>query len=102
VCTAKIFFWDSDVHIVVSDVDGTITKSDVFGHLFTIVGRDWTHSGVANLYSNIRKNGYQILYLTSRAIGQANYTREYIKSVEQGSYQLPDGPIIMSPDRLLR
>ena len=44
----------------VSDVDGTITKSDVLGHLAYIVGRDWTHSGVAHLFTNIEANGYQV------------------------------------------
>ncbi|CAG8840145.1 24298_t:CDS:2, partial [Racocetra persica] len=24
-CVAKLFFWDNDTHIVVSDIDGTIT-----------------------------------------------------------------------------
>ncbi|CAG8626013.1 10420_t:CDS:10, partial [Funneliformis mosseae] len=100
-CVAKIFFWDCDTKIVISDIDGTITKSDALGHVFTMIGKDWTHSGVAKLYTDIRKNGYQILYLTSRAIGQAGYTRDYLKKVEQDKYQLPDGPVIMSPDRLL-
>ncbi|KAJ3142564.1 Phosphatidate phosphatase lpin1 [Physocladia obscura] len=99
-CTSKIFLWEHDTKVVISDVDGTITKSDVLGHVFTMVGQDWTHSGVASLYTNIHNNGYQILYLTSRAIGQANYTRDYLKKVEQGKFQLPEGPIVMSPDRL--
>lgn len=67
-----------------------------------MVGKDWTHSGVANLYTKIVKNGYKVLYLTSRAIGQADTTREYLKKVEQGQYQLPEGPVIMSPDRLMQ
>ncbi|KAJ3129456.1 Nuclear elongation and deformation protein 1 [Nowakowskiella sp. JEL0407] len=100
--SSRIFFWDCDTKIVISDIDGTITKSDVLGHMFTMVGRDWTHSGVANLYTNIRKNGYMILYLTSRAIGQASYTRDYLKNIQQEQYQLPEGPVIMSPDRLFR
>ncbi|PKC70831.1 LNS2-domain-containing protein [Rhizophagus irregularis] len=100
-CIAKLFFWDYDTQIVISDIDGTITKSDALGHVFTMIGRDWTHSGVAKLYTDITRNGYQILYLTSRAIGQADYTRDYLKKVEQDKYQLPDGPVIMSPDRLL-
>lgn len=83
-------------------MDGTITKSDVLGHMFTMVGKDWTHAGVASLYTNIHKNGYHILYLTSRAIGQSTSTREYLEKVEQQRYQLPDGPIIMSPDRLFK
>jgi phosphatidate phosphatase LPIN len=99
-CAAKIFYWDHDIQIVISDIDGTITKSDTLGHVFTMIGKDWTHMGVANLYTDIANNGYHMLYLTSRAIGQADYTRDYLKRVEQGKYQLPDGPVIMSPDRL--
>lgn len=99
-CSAKIFFWDYDVKIVISDIDGTITKSDALGHVFTMIGKDWTHNGVAKLYTDIKNNGYQLLYLTSRAIGQADYTRDYLKKVEQNKYQLPEGPVIMSPDRL--
>ncbi|KAG0088508.1 hypothetical protein BGZ92_006086 [Podila epicladia] len=100
VCTAKLFLWEHDYQVVISDIDGTITKSDALGHIFTMAGKDWTHSGVAKLYTDITNNGYHILYLTSRAIGQADYTRKYLKNVEQDSYQLPDGPVIMSPDRL--
>ena len=29
-------------------------------------------------------------------------TREYLKNVVQGGFQLPDGPVIMSPDRLFQ
>ena len=93
--------WDSLDHIVVSDIDGTITKSDALGHVFTMIGRDWTHLGVAKLYTDIAKNGYNIMYLTSRAIGQADSTRDYLKGVKQNNYQLPEGPVIMSPDRLI-
>lgn len=57
--------------------------------------------GVAKLYTDIAQNGYQILYLTSRAIGQADTTRDYLKGIRQKDYQLPDGPVIMSPDRLM-
>ncbi|KAG0212991.1 hypothetical protein BGX28_005232 [Mortierella sp. GBA30] len=101
VCSAKLFLWDHDYQVVISDIDGTITKSDALGHIFTMAGKDWTHSGVAKLYTDITNNGYHILYLTSRAIGQADYTRKYLKNVEQNNYQLPDGPVIMSPDRLM-
>ncbi|KAJ2993183.1 Nuclear elongation and deformation protein 1 [Globomyces sp. JEL0801] len=102
ISSAKIYLWDHDTKIVISDVDGTITKSDVLGHVFTMVGKDWTHAGVANFYTNIANNGYHFLYLTSRAIGQAGYTREYLAKVEQDQYQLPEGPILLSPDRLMQ
>lgn len=99
-CVAKLFLWDANIKLVVSDIDGTITKSDALGHVFTMIGKDWTHNGVAKLYTDVHHNGYQFLYLTSRAIGQADYTRDYLKGVIQGDYQLPDGPVLMSPDRL--
>jgi phosphatidate phosphatase LPIN len=35
-CSAKMFLWNYDAKIVISDVDGTITKSDVLGHVFTM------------------------------------------------------------------
>lgn len=100
-CTARIFLWDSSHKIVVSDIDGTITKSDALGHVFTMIGRDWTHSGVAKLYTDVARNGYRIMYLTSRAIGQADTTRDYLRGIVQSNYKLPDGPVIMSPDRLM-
>ncbi|KAI7894934.1 Lipin/Ned1/Smp2-domain-containing protein [Mucor mucedo] len=99
-CAAKIFYWNYGYSVVISDIDGTITKSDALGHVFTMIGKDWTHMGVAKLYTDIANNGYHFLYLTSRAIGQADYTRDYLKKVAQDKYQLPDGPVIMSPDRL--
>ncbi|KAG2013272.1 hypothetical protein CC2G_010202 [Coprinopsis cinerea AmutBmut pab1-1] len=99
--TARIFVWDHTDLVVVSDIDGTITKSDGLGHVFAMIGRDWTHLGVAKLYTDIARNGYKIMYLTSRAIGQADATRGYLKGIKQNDYQLPEGPVIMSPDRLM-
>lgn len=75
-------------------------RSDALGHVFTMIGRDWTHPGVANLYTDIARNGYKMLYLTSRAVGQADITREYLRGVQQNGFTLPEGPVIMSPDRL--
>ena len=93
--------WEGIDKIVVSDIDGTITKSDALGHMFTMIGRDWTHVGVAKLYTDICRNGYKIMYLTSRAIGQADSTRDYLKGINQNNYQLPEVPVVMSPDRLI-
>ena len=55
---------------MISDVDGTVTKSDVLGHVLPRVGLDWSHTGIARLFTNIQGNGYTILYLSSRAIAQ--------------------------------
>ncbi|KAJ9494420.1 lipin Ned1 [Exophiala xenobiotica] len=100
-CTAYMYYWTSDVPIVISDIDGTITKSDALGHLLNMVGRDWTHAGVAKLYSDIVANGYNILYLTSRSVGQADTTRAYLNGIVQDGWRLPEGPVILSPDRTI-
>lgn len=100
-CQAYMFLWRHDVPIVISDIDGTITKSDALGHILNMIGRDWTHIGVAKLYTEIVANGYNIMYLTSRAVGQADTTRAYLQGVVQDGYRLPKGPTIMSPDRTI-
>ena len=76
-------------------------RSDALGHVLNMIGRDWTHIGVAKLYSDIVANGYNILYLTSRSVGQADTTRTYLNGVSQEGFKLPKGPVIMSPDRTI-
>ncbi|KAI9047555.1 hypothetical protein LZ554_008271 [Drepanopeziza brunnea f. sp. 'monogermtubi'] len=98
-CQAYMYLWRHDVPIVISDIDGTITKSDALGHVLNYVGRDWTHIGVAKLYTDIVNNGYNIMYLTSRSVGLADTTRAYLNGVAQEGYRLPKGPTLMSPDR---
>ena len=118
-CQAYMHYWKFDVPVVISDIDGTITKyvnspkalswytnltcyrSDALGHLLNMIGRDWTHVGVAKLYTDIVANGYNILYLTSRSVGQADTTRAYLHGVSQDGYKLPRGPVILSPDRTI-
>lgn len=100
-CTAYMYLWSYKTPIVISDIDGTITKSDALGHVLNMIGRDWTHIGVAKLYTEIVANGYNIMYLTSRAVGQADTTRGYLAGVVQEGWRLPRGPTIMSPDRTI-
>lgn len=100
-CHAYMYLWRHDVPIVISDIDGTITKSDALGHVLNMIGRDWTHIGVAKLYTEIVNNGYNIMYLTSRSVGQVDTTRAYLNGVVQEGYRLPKGPTILSPDRTI-
>ena len=40
----NIFYWSHKEKLVVSDVDGTVTKSDILGHLLPRLGAsDWAH-----------------------------------------------------------
>ncbi|KAK9066727.1 hypothetical protein SSX86_014050 [Deinandra increscens subsp. villosa] len=97
---ARIYLWRWDTRIVISDVDGTITKSDVLGQFMPLVGRDWSHIGVTHLFSAIKENGYQMLYLSARAISQASVTRQFLFNLKQDGKALPDGPVVISPDGL--
>ncbi|XP_042510801.1 phosphatidate phosphatase PAH1-like isoform X1 [Macadamia integrifolia] len=97
---ARIYLWKWNTRIVVSDVDGTITKSDVLGQFMPLVGKDWSQTGVAHLFSAIKENGYQLLFLSARAISQAYLTRQFLVNLKQDGKALPDGPVVISPDGL--
>ncbi|KAL8259699.1 hypothetical protein R6Q59_027652 [Mikania micrantha] len=97
---AHIYLWKWNARIVISDVDGTITKSDVLGQFMPLVGKDWTQSGVARLFSAIKENGYQLLFLSARAIVQAYLTRSFLINLKQDGKALPNGPVVISPDGL--
>jgi len=99
--SGHIYYWPSDANIIISDIDGTITKTDFLGHVMPMVGKDWSQPGITPLYTNIKRNGYHILYLTARPIGQSNQTKEFLQSVYQDGKMLPHGPLFMSPDRTI-
>ena len=98
--TSYIFLWNYDEKVIVSDIDGTITKSDVWGQVLPIFGKDWTQAGVADLYSAIENNHYKFMYLSARAIGQSRITRDLLKNVNQGGLTLPKGPLLVTPSSL--
>lgn len=100
-CKCHLYKWKWDDKIVISDIDGTITKSDVLGHLLPIVGKDWAQNGVAQLFNKIKNNGYKLLYLSARAIGQASSTRDYLRSIKQGDLSMPVGPVLLNPTSLI-
>jgi len=82
--------------LVISDIDGTVTKSNIRGLLLPALGlSDWKHGGVVELYSKIASQGYTVMFLTNRAIGQSDMTREYIYSLEEPPYKMPKGPIFL-------
>ncbi|KAL4351226.1 hypothetical protein GQ457_06G008000 [Hibiscus cannabinus] len=97
---AHLYLWKWNAKIVISDVDGTITKSDVLSQFMPLVGRDWAQTGVAHLFSAIKENGYQLLFLSARAIVQAYLTRNFLLNLKQDGKALPTGPVVISPDGL--
>ncbi|XP_037061311.1 phosphatidate phosphatase LPIN3 isoform X2 [Peromyscus leucopus] len=99
-CKATIYLWNWDDKVVISDIDGTITKSDALGHILPQLGKDWTHQGITSLYHKIHLNGYKFLYCSARAIGMADLTKGYLQWVSERGCGLPKGPILLSPSSL--
>ncbi|CAL5349086.1 unnamed protein product [Camellia sinensis] len=75
-------------------------RSDVLGQFMPWVGVDWSQTGVAHLFSDIKENGYQLLFLSARAISQAYHTRQFLFNLKQDGKAIPDGPVVISPDGL--
>ena len=96
--SSYIYLWHYSSKVIVTDVDGTITKSDILGQVLPFFGRDWSHPGVTDLFRNLYNNGYKVLYLTARAIGQSSMTKNYLINLIQNQKSLPPGPLFMSPD----
>jgi len=93
---ATVFLINSTQKIVVTDIDGTITRSNIRGFILPALGiSDWKHDGIVELYSKIEDEGYMFLYLTSRAVGQSESTKQYINSLREGRYRMPSGPLMM-------
>ena len=84
------------------------------GQVLPLLGMDWTQNGVVRnnsfpnfltvpppcqveLFTAIYKNGYNIVYLSARAIGQAGYTKDFLRRVRRGPNCLPDGPLFLFP-----
>uniref|UniRef100_A0AAQ5YX69 phosphatidate phosphatase n=1 Tax=Amphiprion ocellaris TaxID=80972 RepID=A0AAQ5YX69_AMPOC len=99
-CQGTIYLWNWDDKIIISDIDGTITRSDTLGHILPTLGKDWTHQGIAQLYHKVSQNGYKFLYCSARAIGMADMTRGYLHWVNERGTMLPVGPVLLSPSSL--
>ncbi|XP_054472188.1 zgc:123305 isoform X2 [Anoplopoma fimbria] len=99
-CEAAIYLWNWDDRVIISDIDGTITKSDALGHILPQFGKDWTHKGIAKLYHKIHQNGYKFLYCSARAIGMAAITKDYLQWVNDKGIVLPQGPVLLAPSSL--
>ncbi|XP_051569102.1 phosphatidate phosphatase LPIN3-like [Myxocyprinus asiaticus] len=99
-CEAPIYLLNYNDKIIISDIDGTITKSDALGHILPQLGKDWTHHGIAKLYHKIHQNGYNFLYCSARAIGMADITKDYLQWMNDRGTVLPKGPVFLAPSSL--
>ncbi|KAM4033421.1 phosphatidate phosphatase LPIN3 isoform 2-T3 [Anomaloglossus baeobatrachus] len=97
---AQIYLWESTDHIIVSDIDGTVTRSDALGHILPQLGKDWTQPGIVQLYNSIYMNDYRFVYCSARSVGLAEITKTFLQGVSEGGFSLPPGPLLLSPSSL--
>ena len=96
-----IYLWNYDDKIIISDFDGTVTRSDVIGQILGgFFNVDWFHKKIIKLFNHLVENQYKIIYLTARSMIQYNKTMHYLYSIKQDNKCMPRGPLIMSPDNL--
>ncbi|KAG8446178.1 hypothetical protein GDO86_013870 [Hymenochirus boettgeri] len=97
---AQIFLWDCKDRVIISDIDGTVTKSDALGHILPQLGKDWTQPGIVHLYHAIHMNGYNFMYCSARSVGLAELTKGFLQGVSDKGCRLPLGPLLLSPSSL--
>jgi phosphatidate phosphatase PAH1 len=90
-----IYLWSCDEKLIVCDIDGTITKSDVRGRLSQYIGKKWFHDGVARLFGQLEKNSYKIIYLSARSFVEFEKTRVLLRKAK-----MPVGAIVLNPSGL--
>jgi len=101
-CESTLWVWRANDIVLVSDVDGTVTKSDVRGHWNTTVRqkvglshRGYAHDGICRLFDHIvETHNCRLIYLTARPLDLTNETRSYLETLEQNNILLPSGPVI--------
>lgn len=109
--SARLYFWPISAKIVIAEIDGAISRGAsgrMLTNLLPITEKESSmmHEGAPEFYSRLAKNGYRIVYLTYQGPSRA----EWIHSMRRRSSSvgsssdcalLPNGPVLLSPDRLL-
>jgi phosphatidate phosphatase PAH1 len=115
---ANIYLWSALDSVIVSDIDGTVTKDNVGGVVDTLVQEKFAHihSGICKFYQQLTtispvedmnvlnssddgKGQVRFMYLSSRPISIVNQTRKLLVSVSQicdanECHNLPPGPVM--------
>lgn len=86
-----IFFWSSNDRLVIVDIDGTITRSNIRGVVDTVLTESYqyAHDGVCEFFSALPT---RVVFLSTRPIRLANSTRKFLSEVQQNNKDcLPHG-----------
>jgi len=106
-----IYVYSARDRLVVMDIDGTITVSDVRGYVESVyLGRyTYVHDGVVPFLRVLYESmSYQVLYLTSRPAAHAAETRSLLQNIRDyvdGSGEeltMPPGPLFLNKESKTR
>jgi len=99
----NVYLYQDSDKLVLTDIDGTITESDIKGHVYPIFGITAAHKKVIELFAKIRQQGYQVIYLTARSISMDEETHEYLFDLlqNQAGFSIPMGPVLLSPETFI-
>lgn len=97
----SLHLWSDEDQIIVVDIDGTITKSNIKGAFTSMFLADYTHvhDGICQFLEDLvsstdqNQNRRRVLYLSARPIGTSHLSRLLLQNVQQGQHKLPDGPL---------
>lgn len=99
--TFEIWLYDHQDKLVVMDIDGTVTRSDVRGYFESVYLGVYTyvHEGIVALLHTLRESfGYHIMFLSSRPLAHQRETRLLLANVSEKGIELPDGPLFVNQE----
>uniref|UniRef100_A0A7S3NRI9 LNS2/PITP domain-containing protein n=1 Tax=Aureoumbra lagunensis TaxID=44058 RepID=A0A7S3NRI9_9STRA len=112
IAEARIFLWKQNDGIVICDIDGTVTRTDIRGFVDSVVNETPTnaHAGVCDFLDQVASRAH-VLYLTSRPLVLADATRFFLDNLKQSALsagrgigaraaRMPQGPLIMARSNL--
>ena len=97
-CNANfnLFNWDLNTPVIVCDIDGTLTRSDVRGYVETVYFNTYSyvHQGAVKLVKSLESDlNCNVMYLTTRPIEHQHETKSFLDGLEQDGTTLPRGPL---------
>jgi hypothetical protein len=100
-----IWRYEPTDRIVIMDIDGTITKSDVTGYIQTVYMGMFSHvhEGIVPFLNALKESfSFHMLYVTARPLAHQKETKQLLAGVRSRTGQtLPDGPLLPNKDRLM-
>ena len=104
----SVFLYARTDKIIIMDIDGTVTRSDVRGYIESVYFGiyDYTHEGIVAFLSTLKESSdCHFLYLTSRPISHIKETRLLLLNAKDSTLKgtvtgqrLPIGPVFSNTE----